>query len=180
MGGAKSPDDLVRAAVRGDPHALEALVRRHYGLVWQTLRRFVGPGGDAEALCQETFLRAIQALPGYRGEAALSTWITRIGLNLAMNEARRGRPTVGEEAAQGAVDSRSGPSETVERGESARLVRDAVDGLPEELRGAVLLTSFVGMTHREAADHLGCPEGTVSWRVFEARRRLKEVLPHGM
>jgi len=178
MGEVPTPQDLVRDAVRGDPQALETLVRRHYEPVWRTLWRFTRDRDAADSLCQEAFLRAIEGLGGYRGDAALGTWITRIGLNLALNEARRSRPRALAETDPAARDG--GPPEAAEGRETASTVRDAVDRLPDDLRAALLLTAFTGLTHREAAEHLGCAEGTVSWRVFEAKRRLREVLPHAL
>lgn len=178
MGEATAPDDLVRAAVRGDRFALEALVRRHYDDVWRTLWRFTRDRDAADSLCQEAFLRAFENLRSFRGEAALGTWITRIGLNLALNDARRRRPRDLEGLDVSAREST--PDDAAATDERARLVRRAVDGLPDDLKAAVLLTAFAGLSHREAASHVGCAEGTLSWRVFEARRLLKEALPDGL
>jgi RNA polymerase sigma-70 factor (ECF subfamily) len=142
------------------------------------LRRFTGDAEAADSLTQEAFLRALRGLGGFRGRSALGTWITRIGLNLALNERRRRReaPLPAVEPA-GETES---PSRNAERREVRERVRAGLAALPGDLRDALLLTFFAGRTHAEAAAELGCAEGTVSWRVFEAKRRLREVLPDGL
>jgi len=167
-------DERVRQACRGDARALEALVRLHYRPVWRTLWRFTRDRDETDALTQETFLRAIEKLATFRGEASLRSWITSVGIHLALNEKRCRRPLpVGEP--KGQARTRSPDVAATEKERVAR-VQEAVDGLPDDLGSAIVLTAFAGYTHREAADILGCAEGTVSWRVHEARRRLREDL----
>jgi RNA polymerase sigma-70 factor (ECF subfamily) len=178
MGGDPDDERLVHDARRGDRRALEVLVRRHYDVVWRSLARLSRDADEADAWTQETFLRAMQNLGGFRGEATVSTWIVRIGIHLALNARRRPAPASldgHEPAAQG-----PDPARAAATGERRRLVRDGVDRLPGDLRAALLLTAFGGLSQREAAGELDCPEGTVAWRVFEAKRRLKEWLPDGM
>lgn len=167
-------DEQVRRACRGDPEALEALVRRHYRPVWRTLWRFTRDRDETDALTQETFLKAIGKLSSFRGEASLRSWITSVGIHLALNEKRRRRPRpVGEP--RGPAGTPSPEGEAGDRERAAR-VHEAVDALPDDLSAAIVLTAFAGYTHQEAAVVLGCAEGTVSWRVHEARKRLREVL----
>jgi len=178
MGGHPDDEHLVHDARRGDRRALEVLVRRHYDVVWRSLSRLSRDADEADTWTQEAFLRAMQNLGGYRGEASVSTWIVRIGINLALNARRRSAPAMldGHEPAGRIPD----PIEAVTAGERHRLVRQGVDRLPGDLRAALLLTAFGGLSQREAAGELDCPEGTVAWRVFEAKRRLKEWLPDGL
>ena len=167
-------EDLIRRGRRGDDEALEVLVRRHYRPVWLTLWHFERNEDDTDALCQETFLRALRKLYTFRGEASLRSWITRVGINLALNEKRRRRPMAADD-----LDARPAPESSnaeLERRERVARVHDALDGLAPDLKAAIVLTAFAGCSHREAALALGCAEGTVSWRVHEARRKLAEGL----
>jgi RNA polymerase sigma-70 factor (ECF subfamily) len=178
MGGDPDEDRLVLDARRGDRRALEVLVRRHYDVVWRSLARLARDPAEADAWTQEAFLKAMQGLSGYRGDAALATWVVRIGLNVARNARRRREPLPlrGNEPAGRSAD----PGAAADDGERHRLVHEGVDRLPDDLRGALLLTAFGGLSQRDAAADLGCAEGTVAWRVFEAKRRLREWLPDGL
>jgi RNA polymerase sigma-70 factor, ECF subfamily len=178
MGGDPDENRLVLDARQGNRRALEVLVRRHYDVVWRSLARLSRDPGEADAWTQEAFLKAMQGLTGYRGDAALSTWIVRIGLNVAMNARRRREPApLGSHEPAGRAGD---PGAAAADGERHRLVREGVDQLPGDLRAALLLTAFGGLSQREAASEVGCPEGTMAWRVFEAKRRLKEWLPDGL
>lgn len=174
MTDAPDEDDLIRRGRRGDGEALEALVELHYRPVWRTLWHFARNDDDTDTLCQETFLRAMQKLHTFRGEAALRSWITRVGINLGLNEKRKRRPLAVPDLDQ--RTSGSGTVADVERRDRIARVHAAVDGLAPDLRAAILLTAFAGCSHREAALALACAEGTVSWRVHEARRHLAEEL----
>jgi RNA polymerase sigma-70 factor (ECF subfamily) len=162
---------LIARSRNGDWDAFAELVRNHQRMIHSLAYRMSGSMADADDLAQETFIRAFRSLDSYRGTAKFSSWLYRIALNLCLRwrklERRRGAADL-EWMAEGAGDRASD-------GRSER-VQEALDRLPPKQRAAVILTLFDGMTHAEAAALLGCPEATVSWRVFSARRQLARHL----
>ena len=170
--------DLVLQSQKGDPGAFEILIQQHQRLIHSLTFRMTGSTADAEDLAQETFLRAYAQLATFRGQAKFSTWLYRIALNICLNwrqsEARRFRlqAACAEELATLQNQPESQPS-----GDSAnRQVQSALLKLSPKQRAAIVLTVYDGLNHAEAASLLGCPEATVSWRIFAARRKLKRWL----
>jgi RNA polymerase sigma-70 factor (ECF subfamily) len=162
---------LVARSRNGDWDAFAALIRQHQRMIHSLAYRMSGSLGDSEDLAQETFIRAYRSLDTYRGTAKFSSWLYRIAINVCLRwrklERRRGLAD-GEWAASGIRGTPSDPRR--ER------IQEALALLPPKQRAAVILTAYDGLTHSEAADLLGCPEATVSWRLFAARRRLAKVL----
>lgn len=162
----------IERSRNGDPEAFTALVRAHQRMIHSLTFRMTGSLADAEDLAQATFLRAFQQLDGFRGEAKFSTWLSRIAINTCLNwkqsEARRTR--LQEQWAQEqAPESRH--DETL-----PQRVQEALVKLDPKQRAAVMLTVYDGLSHAEAARVLDCSETTVSWRLFTARRKLKQLL----
>lgn len=169
-------DALVRASATGDMSAFETLYRRHVGRVHGVISRLVGAHGTrAEDLTQDAFVRAWQALPGYRHESAFGTWLYRLATNTALMElrSRRARPdTEGDEAIAtiGCADS---------AGHATALSRDlgrAVAGLPERARAVLVLFDVEGWTHEEIAAALDMAVGSSKAQLHRARRLLRERL----
>lgn len=192
LGGARdertvTPDDEAKwleQAQRGDAAAYGRLVRAHQRRVHATAMQLLGDRGEAEDATQETFLRAWRALDRFDGRAKLSTWLYRICVNVSLNTIRRRRrapsadlddPRVPEPSAD-PTQGRSDPVAALERDEVERRLAQALDRLSPTLRSAVVLVLLQGLPHKEAAEVLGCPEGTVAWRIHEARRRLRDSL----
>ncbi len=176
--------DLLERARGGDRAAFGALVRMHQRRVYACALQMLADAGEAEDAVQETFLRAWRAIDRFEGGSQLSTWLYRICVNVCLNTIRRRRrvdasdiadPRVPEPVAdpnQGKTD----PGLSAESLELYRRLTRALDQLSETLRTTVVLVLIQGLAHKEAAEVLGCPEGTVAWRVHEARRRLRDVL----
>lgn len=140
--------------------------------------RVFGGREFADAITQEAFLKAIASLDTFRAEAGFRTWITRIALNLALNERRKKRPAPMPQAEMASAET--GPATAAGDREIREIVAAAVEALPAEYREALLLTFYGGCSHAEAGRILGVAEGTVSWRVFTAKAKLREVLPDGL
>lgn len=167
---------LARAAADGDVPAFEALYRRHAGRVHGVVARLVGfDRGRAEDLVQEAFVRAWQALPGYRFESAFGTWLHRLAVNTALMElrARRSRPqTDGDDA----LDDIGSPDSA---GQGAALTMDlerAVASLPPRARAVLVLFDVEGWKHEEIADTLDMAVGSSKAQLHRARRLLRERL----
>jgi len=170
--------ELVLQCQKGDPAAFEILIQQHQRMIHSLTFRMTGSTADAEDLAQETFLRAYAQLATFRGQAKFSTWLYRIALNLCLNwrqsEARRFRlqAACAAELAARQDEAPPPPSSDV----ANRQVQSALLKLSPKQRAAIVLTVYDGLNHAEAAALLGCPEATVSWRIFSARRKLKRWL----
>lgn len=174
--------DLVERAKRGDNRAFEKIVRTYRPRIFALSLHLTGRSSDADDVTQEVFLRVYRKLAQFEGRSELYTWLYRIALHRAINLRRqRGRHSMADVddprvLAAVAVDAGGDPARAVELKESyARLVM-AFDQLSPVLRSTVALVSLQGMPHKEAAQVLGTTEGTVAWRIHEARRRLRMVI----
>ncbi len=170
--------DLVLLSQKGDPGAFEMLIQHHQRMIHTLTFRMTGSTADAEDLAQETFLRAYAQLATFRGQAKFSTWLYRIALNICLNwrqsEARRFRLQAACAEELATLQEQSEPPAS---GDPAnRQVQSALLKLSPKQRAAIVLTIYDGLNHAEAASLMGCPEATVSWRVFAARRKLKRWL----
>jgi len=159
---------LVRRVLGGDSGAADRLVREHYPRVLRFLRHLTGSVTDAEDLAQQTFVKAKEALPRFRGECSLSTWLHRIAYYEFTHLRRDRRETPGPLPDGGWCDAG--------RSDDAVVLAAAIAGLPYELRAAFVLREVQQLSVREAAQVLGVPEGTVKSRNHAARERLRESL----
>jgi len=178
-------EDMKRLA-GGHDAALNDLMERHAGPVFQFLFRMLNDEEDANDFAQETFARVYRYRERYDG-GKFTTWLYTIASNLARSEyRRRGRhPNVSLEAESGEEGkalgetlqaSGAGPSEEAEAEERRRAVRLAVDGLPGDLREAVVLCEWEEMPVAEAAAVLSTTKKAVESRLYRARRKLREQL----
>lgn len=179
-----SESELLQAAQRGDKRAFGRLVRIHQRRVFACAVHMLGDGGDADDAVQETFVRAWRAIARFDGRSQLSTWLYRVCVNVCLNHIRKRRrhdasdlgdprlPEPKADPSQGSTD----PGRTLEARELQGQIAAALDGLSDSLRTTVILVLVEGMPQKEAADVLGCSEGTVAWRIHEARRRLRLAL----
>ncbi|WP_020180245.1 RNA polymerase sigma factor [Methylopila sp. M107] len=173
----ETDEALVARAKAGDRRAFASLVERHYGAIHRFAWRVTGDAAEAEDVAQETLIRIARAISGFEGRAAFKSWALGIALNAGRDavRARERRSRVLREVAVAALVDQAGPSHDDDwDGEAA--LWDAVRGLPEAQRDAVMLVHVEGLSHAEAGQALNCAEATVSWRLFTARRRLKSHL----
>ena len=184
------PDpDLVALARTGDGPAFAAIMTRYNQRLYRVARGVVRDDGEAEDVLQEAYMRAFAALPAFRGEASLSTWLTRIVLNEALGRLRRRRPTEELDAIDRAVlsgDSRvimfpglnapGDPESAAARAEVRRLLEGAIDDLPETFRVVFVMRDIEEMSIEETAGHLAIPAETVKTRLHRARRLLRKGL----
>jgi RNA polymerase sigma-70 factor (ECF subfamily) len=172
---------LVAACVEGRPGAFDVVVERHRRQVYQLCYRFVGNHEDASDLTQDVFLRAFRALGRFKGNAALATWLYRIGVNVCLNRLAVKTPKNEPIDETAHVDVRSeSASERVLREERAAQVRAAVARLPRKQRAALILRMYHDLSHQEIAETLGSSVGAVKANVFHALQNLKKLLPEGV
>jgi RNA polymerase sigma-70 factor (ECF subfamily) len=162
--------ELALAAGRGDRVALEAFIRATERDVWRTVA-FLADPGSADDLTQETFLRALGALPRFAGRSSARTWLLSIARRVVVDQIRRNqaRPrSAGNVDVEALLDTRACASRTEEIVE----IRMLLDGLDADRRAALMLTQVLGLSYAEAAEVCGCPVGTIRSRVARARDDL--------
>jgi RNA polymerase sigma-70 factor (ECF subfamily) len=163
---------LASRARSGDPEAVEAFVDASYEQVWRLCSALVDEG-TADDLAQETFVRAVGALPRFGARSSARTWLLAIARHVCLDELRsrgRRRRRDAELVALGAA----GP-EAPDSSQQVAVV-DLLRHLEPERRGAFVLTQFLGLRYAEAAAVCECPEGTIRSRVARARADLLELL----
>ena len=184
---ANKPTDreLVDKARGGDANAFGELVRRHQQRIQRLAVHMLRDRAEAEDVTQETFIRAYQALARFDGRSEPYTWFYRITINLSLNRIRSRKTS---RATHDTDDPRlealmtdkrpdaADPQTTAQRQELYRTLCSGIDQLSETLRTTLILVCIDGRSHEDVAGILGAPEGTIAWRIHEARRKLKEFL----
>jgi len=177
--------ELILAARDGDRQAFGELVRHYQRRVYITALQLTRNHADADDLTQETFVKAFRALDGFDFRADFFTWLYRITVNTTLNLLNRAHRTRSvslddDVLLPHAVDKLLGGSEDPRRRLEARnlyrKVTEAIDTLKPDLKIALVLHAVQGRSHKEIADIVECAEGTVAWRISEARRLLRTKL----
>ena len=164
---------LARLAARADVGAFEQLYRRHHRRVHGVIVRLVGQAsGRAEDLTQEAFVRAWQALPAFRFESAISTWLHRLAVNTALMELRSRRSRPWQDDDEDALDSIATP-DTAGRAVLGRDLERAVASLPPRARAVLVLHDVEGWKHEEIAGELGMAVGSSKAQLHRARGLLR-------
>jgi RNA polymerase sigma-70 factor (ECF subfamily) len=177
-------EELVARSVSGDADSFNQLILRWERPIYALAYRTIGREEDARDVCQETFLRAFRALPGFRGQAKFSSWLYRIALNLCRDWIRKERRTgfvqPPEDVDLMDLAAAEEPSESIEdlvaRKDQVRAVERAMAVLSEEQRTAIVLKEYHGMTFQEIADLMGCPLSTVKTRLYQGLSVLRREL----
>lgn len=169
------PTSLVSRVLAGDPAAERELYDAHVDRVYRLAYRMTGDSNQAEEYTQEAFIRVYDKLGSFRGEAALSTWITSVALSVVLNgmrsaRRRRDREHDLEQADRIITVERRADPDLKER------LRAAINELPEGYRTVFLMHDVEGFTHQEIADSLGVQEGTSKANLSRARARLRVAL----
>jgi RNA polymerase sigma-70 factor, ECF subfamily len=176
--------DLDRAR-RGDRAAFGRLVVRHQRRVYAAVLHILGNHSDADDATQDAFVRAYRGLATFDGRADFFTWLYRIAVNTALNALRSGKRGValsqrsGTEAAhvggrpEALGQTVSSPAQQAQQTSEVARVLDAVAQLSPALRVTIVLATIEEVPHKQIAEILQVPEGTVAWRVNEARRLLR-------
>ena len=183
----REEDALVALARAGDVRAFEAIMRRHNRLLFRTARSVLRNDAESEDAVQEAYFKAWRALPGFRAEARLSTWLVRIVINEALGRVRQRHAQVipldaamnstePETQASFTADPDRQPERVAMRAEIRKLMEARIDLLPDAFRSVFMLRAVQEMDVEEVAQALGIPEATVRTRFFRARSLLREGL----
>ena len=192
MTASDTDQQLVQRAQRGDLRAFDLLVLKYQGRIAALVSRYVSDAGEVEDVTQEAFIKAYRARGKFRGDSAFYTWLYRIAANAAKNHLvakgrRPGADATIEDAEgfdeSGLLSESASPEALAMGGELAEVVESALNALPDELKAALMLREFDGLSYDDIADVLGCPVGTVRSRIFRAReaidQRVKEQISGG-
>lgn len=172
-----SDRDLVKEALRGRKVAFEALVRRHLRAAYAVALARTGNPHDAEDVCQDAFIAALERLSTLRDPDRFGAWLLEIVRNRALNMIRS-RRVRSEEPIDEAAERGGGPDpgRDLERSLLREDLLGALAGLDETRREVALLHDVEGWRHAEIAERLGMPEGTVRYHLHEARKTLRARL----
>ena len=174
-------DKLVKRAKKGDSRAFDLLVLKYQGRVTQLVSRYLNNAAEVEDVTQEAFIKAYRALPNFRGDSAFYTWLYRIAANAAKNHlVALGRRPTSDMALDdlevfdvpGRLKDHESPDEVIMGQQLEMLISRTIEELPVELRAALTLREFEGLSYEEIADVLECPIGTVRSRIFRAREAI--------
>ncbi|HUH06171.1 MAG TPA: RNA polymerase sigma factor [Egibacteraceae bacterium] len=179
--------DLVRAVQRGEPGAMDALIRATYARVYSLCSRLLNDPSDAADATQEVYIRVVRSVLGFRAEASFGTWLHRVTVNVCATALRRrgdvrARGQVAGHAAfavPGSPDFLASGDDTegrVAERDQARRVAKAIAELPDEARAVVVLRDVQGLSTKEAAAVLGISEGAVKVRLHRAHAKLRELV----
>ena len=184
--------ERIRRVAAGNTDALRSLVVEYHPLAYSLAYKVLGERGDAEEVVQDAFVKIHRALPQFRGDSSLKTWILRIVMRLSLNRRRdRARSAwfrlglnqgTDQDGAEQLSDLPPGTTPNPESqcisGETRAIILKLVDELPDPLREALILNSFEELSYDEIARVLQVPVGTVSSRIFSARKKLLGKLRH--
>lgn len=180
--------ELVRLAQAGDGDAFRAIMQRGNQRLFRVARGVVRDDSEAEDVLQEAYVRAFSAIGGFRGEAGVMTWLTRIVLNEARGRLRKRRPTVGLEQVEMAqmegaqvipfpnAFGGTSPEADTARAEIRGMIEHAVDDLPEAFRIVFIMRDIDECSIEETAANLQIKPETVKTRLHRARRLLRQAL----
>jgi RNA polymerase sigma-70 factor (ECF subfamily) len=180
-------ETLAFETQQGNTDAFAVLVERHKGRVYRTLYQVVGDEQDAQDLAQEVFLKVYRSLAGYRGDAAFTTWLHRLTVNLALDwlRARKRRPLQVPleppperelRPAPHLASHAEGPEEAALRDERRQQLQTAIRELPDDYREVVLLYHFHHLSYQQIADRLEAPVRTIETRLYRAKQLLKKLI----
>ncbi len=184
-----TPDDdqtLVERVQAGDKRAFDLLVLKYQHRIMGLVVRFVHDPHEAQDVTQEAFIKAYRALANFRGDSAFYTWLYRIAINTAKNYlvSRNRRPPSSDvdscdaEFYDGdhALKDMASPERLMLRDEIDATVQESIKQLPEDLRSALTLREFDGLSYEDIATVMQCPVGTVRSRIFRAREAVDKAL----
>jgi RNA polymerase sigma-70 factor (ECF subfamily) len=175
-------EQLVVRVQQGDKRAFDLLVLKYQHKVMSLISRYVSDSAEVQDVAQEAFIKAYRAISRFRGDSAFFTWLYRIAANTAKNYlvARGRRPPGSDIDAEdaeflemgGALKDVDSPDEQLAAGELREVVEATIKALPEDLRAALTLREYDGLSYEEIAAVMECPVGTVRSRIFRAREAV--------
>lgn len=192
MGVRETDQQLVERAQKGDTRAFDLLVKKYQHKILGLISRYVQDHSEVQDVAQEAFIKAYRALGSFRAESAFYTWMYRIAINTAKNYlVSRGRRPPGSDLdisdaelvdQSGRLSDIESPEAAIARDQLEAAVFKAIEQLPDDLRTAITLREFDGLSYEDIATIMECPVGTVRSRIFRAReavdKHIEPLLEH--
>ena len=182
----ESDQRLVVRSQQGDKRAFDVLVLKYQQRIASVVSRYLRDQDEVADVTQEAFIKAYRALANFRGDAQFYTWLYRIAINTAKNHlvAKSRRPpntdkdiNDGEFSENSVVlEAEDQPETLLARDQLQSVILAAVDDLQEDLRTALMLREFDGLSYEEIAEIMACPVGTVRSRIFRARETIEKKM----
>ncbi len=167
--------ELVVLAKQGDSVAFEKLVERNYIFVYKVSYKWCGVKEDAEDITQDVFMKLAAKIQSFKESSAFQTWLYKVTINTAKDFVKKSSRKRKKEMAyseQQEIDSESNQEEDT----ISEIVHNLITRLPDKLKETALLVFCEGMNHKEASVILNCSEKTVSWRIYEVKKKMKSNL----
>jgi len=184
-----SDPELAQRAAHGDDKAFEIIMRRNNRVLYRTARSILLDDADAEDAVQEAYLKAYRAMDRFHGESKLTTWLTRIVINEALQKLRNRKQETGTVSLENVVDLEMhvdianegksgpvGPETAAMRAQTRKLLEHKIDQLPSAFHTVFILRALEEMSVEETASCIGITEATVRTRFFRAKSLLRESL----
>lgn len=174
MGVNTADNELAFLAAKGDGDAFQALIERHYDCVFRIALKFSGRREDAEDVVQDVCMSLPVKLKTFKGDAGFTTWLYRMVVNRVRDVQRK-------QITSDRIHNDYGEVEELRRGEEAELAKEmewlneAMNHLSDDLRETAVLVVGEGLNHAEAGKIMGIKESTVSWRMHELKKQLREI-----
>ncbi len=182
----QTDQQLVERVKRGDKRAFDLLVVKYQHKIIGLVSRYLRDQDEVVDVTQEAFIKAYRALPRFRGDSQFYTWLYRIAINTAKNHLvsrSRRPPTTDIDIDENEFTDNSAVLKDIQNPENSlatdqleAVVYKAIDDLPEELKVAVTLREFEGLSYEEIAEVMECPVGTVRSRIFRAREAIEKKI----
>jgi RNA polymerase sigma-70 factor (ECF subfamily) len=182
----ESDQRLVVRSQQGDKRAFDVLVLKYQQRIASIVSRYLRDQDEVADVTQEAFIKAYRALANFRGDAQFYTWLYRLAINTAKNHlvAKSRRPpntdkdiNDGEFSENSVVlEAEDQPETLLARDQLQSVILAAVDDLQEDLRTALMLREFDGLSYEEIAEIMACPVGTVRSRIFRARETIEKKM----
>ena len=170
---AHNDNDLAARAAAGDAQAFQLLLERHYDLFYRVAWRYARNDQDAEDIAQDICLSLASKIKSFRGEARFSTWVYRVTINASQDFLRK-QASSNKRQQEFAQTTILLFAANKERREQRSWMYEMLEQIGDPLRETALLVLAEGLSHRQVGDILGVKESTISWRMHELRKKLKE------
>ncbi|MGW8123485.1 RNA polymerase sigma factor [Roseivirga echinicomitans] len=176
--------EVIRRVLAGEKELFEILMRRYNQTLYRVIRSYITAEGDVEDAMQEAYLKAYEKLDQFRGSAAFSTWLVRIGMNEALQKIRKNKRVffindqteASSQIFQLSDQGQMNPEKNVIKHETRLMVEKSIDQLPEKYRVIFMLHQVEGMSNTEIAAALDLTESNVKVRLHRAKNMLKDQL----